>query len=504
MLNTRKKFVLNIMSIAIFIYGVAILPSLYMAIRYNELGIFESMGAIAIVCIPLGILGHKALPNDLENVPMSTCYITTLMTWAVVIILSALPYCFAGQGYSIIDCFFESIASWTTTGASAIPTEALPVPLKIWRSECNWMGGIGIILLTLTFVSKWQFVGQKLASTEIRGPEFLMSTTTFRQAYRRILGIYCGMTILHYVVLRIAGMTQMNSLLTALSNISTSGLQHLNNGVITEFPLAIKIVIVVFAFLGSINVGIFVLALVGKFKRLLQQSELKLYLLIIVVATVLLSASAILSNTGKPLFITIGNTLMQVISFASTAGFIVTKYDNPSAFMLCVIMILMFVGACAISTGGGLKVSRIVYAAKSLSNNIYSHIHPNSIRTETYNGQPTNKDNFTQSNMYIATFMLLYIVGAIFITADGTDAYTSLSYSQAMLTNVGSPISELADPGIVSHMTDYSKCIMCFLMLCGRLEIYPVMMVFSYRLWFGDKSKTKLKKVVQEVLNDED
>lgn len=503
MLSTRKKFVMNIISIAIFIYGIAILPSLFMAVRYNELGIFESMSAIAIVCIPLGIFGHKALPNDLDNVPMSVCYVTTLMTWAIVIILSALPYYFAGEGYKIVDCFFESIASWTTTGASAIPTESLPVPLKIWRSECNWMGGIGIILLTLTFVSKWQFVGQKLASTEIRGPEFLMSNTTFRQAYRRILGIYCGMTVVHYLALRIAGMTQMNSLLTALSNISTSGLQHLNNGVISGFPLAIKIVIVAFAFFGSINVGIFVLALIGKFKRLIQQSELKMYLLIIAVATILLSGSSMLAHKGTPFFSTIGNTLMQVISFASTAGFIVTEYDSLNAFMLCVIMILMFIGACAISTGGGLKISRIVYAAKSLSNNIYTHVHPNSVRTETYNGQPASKDNFTQSNMYIATFMLLYLFGGILITADGTDAFTALSYSQAMLTNVGSPISELADPGIVSHMTDYSKCIMCFLMLCGRLEIYPVMMVFSYRLWFGDKSKAKFKKALKDISRDD-
>ena len=483
MINSKKAFVLNILCIAILIYGIAIMPSLFFAVRYDEQSIMETMGAIAITCIPLGILGYRILPNNFENVKMSVCYITTLTTWLVVIVLTTLPYYFSGMGYRFIDCLFESVASWTTTGASAIPTESLPIALKIWRSTCNWMGGIGIILLTLSFLPSWQFIGQKLASTEIRGPGFLMSTTTFRKAYRRILIIYCGTTIIHYLMLRVAGMTQMNSILTALSNVSTSGLQHLNNGVITGFTLPVKIVITIFAFLGSINVSVFVMILIGKIRNVRKLSELKLYLLIIAVATSLLTLSAILSDKTEGFFKTLGNALMQVISFASTAGYIVTGNDNPSAFYICVVSILMFIGACAISTGGGLKVSRIVYAFKSLSLNLYTHIHPNSIRTILYNKKPADKDNMTQSNMYIAIFMLLYIIGGILITVDGTDTYTALSYSQAMLTNVGSPISQLADPGIVSGMSDYAKSIMCFLMLCGRLEIYPVMMLFSFNTW---------------------
>ena len=483
MLSSRKTFVLNIMFIAILIYGIAIIPSLFFAARYNETELVESMGTIAIVCIPLGILGYRILPNNFENVKMSVCYTTTLLTWLTVIILTILPYYFSGMGYKFIDCLFEAVASWTTTGASAIPTESLPIALKIWRSTCNWMGGIGIILLTLSFLPSWQFVGQKLASTEIRGPGFLMSTTTFRKAYRRILIVYFCMTIIHYITLRVAGMTQINSVLTALSNVSTSGLQHLNNGVITGFTLPVKIVITVFALLGSINVSVFVMVLIGKFRIILKQSELKLYLLIIAISTTLITISSVLSDHSSGILQALGNSFMQVVSFASTAGYIVTGNGNPNAFYICIVTMLMFVGACAISTGGGLKVSRIVYALKSLSLNLYTHIHPNSIRTVTYNKKPVDKNNLTQSNIYIALFMLFYIIGGILISVDGTDVYTSLSYSQAMLTNVGSPISELADPGIVSGMSDYAKSIMCFLMLCGRLEIYPVMMIFSFRNW---------------------
>ena len=483
MVNSKKLFVMNIMSIAIMIYGIAMIPSLVMALRYQEEGVSYSMSIIVSLCIVLGFMGYRYFIVDLTDIKMSTCYTTTLMTWIVIIALSTLPYYYAGMNFSFVDSLFESVASWTTTGASAIPTAALPVGLKLWRASCNWMGGIGIILLTLSFLPTWQYVGQRLASTEIRGPGFLMSTTTFRQAYRRIIFIYLGITILHYLVLRLCGMGQLNSMLTALSNISTSGLQHLNNGVIIAYPTAIKVVITIFAFLASINVSVFVLVFVGKAKEVAKNSELKLYLLIIAIMTTMLSLSLITQNHGSKILATIGKTFMQVISFASTAGYIVEKCDHWNTLCICLISLMMFIGACAISTGGGLKVSRIVFAFKSLSLTIYKQIHPNSIRTVTYNKKSAKFENLTKSNMYIAVFLILYLIGGILITVDGTEAYTALSYSQAMLTNVGSPISQLADPGIVAHMTDYSKCVMCFLMLCGRLEIYPVMMIFSLSLW---------------------
>ena len=481
------------MSIAIIIYGIAIMPALAMAVRYNESGVIESMAAIAVVCIPIGLVVHTYLPNDISNVKLSVCYMTTLMTWVAVILLTSLPYYFADRDYSYIDCLFEAVASWTTTGASAIATETLPVSLKIWRAICNWMGGIGIILLTLSFLPSWQFVGQKLASTEIRGPRFLMSNMTFRKAYRRIIILYSGLTVVHYVLLRLSGMAQLKSLLTALSNISTSGLQHFGNGFIAGLPLSQKIIITVFAFLGSVNISACILLISRKFRNFLNQSELKMYILIIAVATVLISLSTWLNNTTINIASYIGNVFMQVISFASTAGYIVTDCIRWSTFNTCLVCMLMFIGACAISTGGGLKVSRIVYAFKSLSLNLYTHVHPNSVRTILYNKKPAASNEIRRSNVYIAVFMLLYLIGGILITVDGTDAFSALSYSQAMLTNVGTPITQLADPNIVSSMSTYSKSIMCLLMLCGRLEIYPVMMIFSFKQWTSTGHTIKKK-----------
>ena len=480
---------MNIMFIAIMIYGIAMLPSLIMAIRYEEVGVYKCMYTLSALCIFFGFIGYRFLPNNLVNVKLRVCYMTTILTWLLLIFLSALPYYTSGMHYSFIDCLFESTASWTTTGASAIVNSTLPIGLKLWRSTCNWMGGIGIILLTLTFLPSWQFVGHRLATTEVRGPSFLMSTITFRKAYRRILFIYLGITLLQYVLLRIAGMPQLSSLLTALSNTSTSGLQHLNNGVITYLSTPVKVIITVFAFIGSVNVSVLVSLLIGRFSVLKRNSEIKMYLLEIALVSLVIAASLAIIDKSGSFLSSLGDSVMQVISFASTAGYIIVPCSNWNSLAISLIIFISLLGACAISTGGGLKMARVVYAFKTLSNTIYSHLHPRSIRTITYNGQPTKTENITRSCMYIALFMVTLVLGGLLLTADGTDLYTAISYSQAMISNVGSPITELADPGIVAGVSSFNKSVMSLLMLCGRLEIYPVLMIFSLNFWSGDINK---------------
>ncbi len=487
------------MSIAVMIYGIAMIPSLIMAYRYNEAGVSSAMSVIVIICVIIGIMGHRFLDRELTNVKFKYCYMTTILTWLLLIVLSSLPYYTSGMSYSYMDCLFEATASWTTTGASAIRNSTLPIGLKLWRSTCNWMGGIGIILLSLAFLPKMQYIGQKLASTEIRGPGFLMSTITFRKAYRRIIMIYIGLTIAHYVLLRFVGMGQLDSLLTAMSNTSTSGLQHINNGVITGLSAPVKAVISVFAFLGSVNISTFIAILAGKGKRLLHNSELKMYLLIIALATVLVTLSLCIQDRGSNIMSTFGNTLMQIVSFSSTAGYIITPCDNWNSFCVSIITAITFMGACAISTGGGLKISRMVYAFKTLSNNVYSHIHPSSVRIMKYNGQIAEPEYIRRTKLYISLFLITYLLGGILLTIDGTDVYSALSYSHAMLTNLGSPLSELADPGLVSHVSGFSKGIMSMLMLCGRLEIYPVLMLFSYSFWSTDRKERYRKTSRNEM-----
>lgn len=478
-MNENKKFILNIQSIALLLYGVSILPSIAVSFHYNETGITTSLAMISLGSLLIGIIGYHSLSNDLSNVSLKICYYTTVTTWLIVILLSALPYYAAGRGYELIDCLYTATASWTTCGTTAIPLDTMPSGLLLWRSTCNWMGGIGIILLTLSFLPSWQFIGQKLASTEIRGPGFLMSNLTFRKAYRRIMLVYLGFTILQFIALRLCGMPRFTAVLTTLSNTSTSGVLHLNNGVLTTFPSSIKTVISFFAFLSSINISVFVLLVYGKIDTLKKNSELKFY--IAYVLSIALTLYLIISfERDNPLALDkAGSILMQTVSFTSTAGFIVTDCTLWSAACQTLIIIMMFFGACAISTGGGIKISRICMALYCMKTSMFRTLHPNGIRDIKFNGEVSTPKEIARVNVYILLFMITFFFGSLALTIDGTSVIEALSYSQAMLTNCGTPVTHLSEPGLLGSFGVVSKLALSFLMLCGRLEIYPVLLLFT-------------------------
>ncbi|MCF0141121.1 MAG: TrkH family potassium uptake protein [Mogibacterium sp.] len=481
-MKESSKFTYNIMSIALIIYGLLMLPSIAVALNYGETGVWASMLVLSLCSIFAGAMAHFFLNNNLSTVSLRVCYITTVSVWICLIFLSTIPYIASNNSYPIIDIIFTTMASWTTCSTSAIPLEILPKGLLMWKCTCNWIGGIGIILLVLSFLPQWQFIGQKLVSTEIRGPGYLMNNTTFRQAYRRIIFIYLGFTIIQYVALRIAGMGRLTALFTTLSNASTSGVQHLNNGLIYNYPLNIKIIISFFAFLGSLNISVFVLLLVRKYRKVFKNTELRFYLGFVLAATIIFNSIKCISN-NENFFHGFAPSLMQIVSFSSTSGFYVT---DPSRWPLAccdIVIMVILVGSCAISSGGGIKASRVSLALLNVKSNLYMHIHPKGVRPIIYNDEPASSRTVARSNVYILLFFVVFFFGALLITLDGTPVYDALLYSQAMLTNTGIPITNTPNSEFIYSVSDFSKIVMSFLMICGRLEIYPILLVFTRGFW---------------------
>jgi trk system potassium uptake protein TrkH len=215
-----------------------------------------------------------------------------------------------------------------------------PFSLQLWRSILNWLGGVGIILISVSCLSNWNFSGHSLVSVEIPGPEFLKSSVTFRHTYRNIIYTYAVLTAVHFVALCLAGMTPFTSLLTALSNISTAGMQHIHNGVITHLPIAQKIIITIFAFLGSVNVSFFILLFIHKVRMIDKRNEVRLYLDRIMITSILIAAAIAIMN-GRNFFSSLGDSIMQTVAFLSTSGYIVA--DCHTWPLLCQLLIQEFI-----------------------------------------------------------------------------------------------------------------------------------------------------------------
>lgn len=486
-MNKESKFVLHIISTAVMIFGFFIIPAVLVCLRYNDYEQLKVISVIMILCILFGAIGQKSFRGEVIRVTSRICFMTTIFTWLVLIVITSFPFYFCSLNMSFIDAVFEAVAAWTTTGISVIDSDVMPIGLQMLRASCNWMGGLGIIVLALTFLPTWQFVGRSLVVTELPGPGFIKSNTTFRKAYRRSLLVYIGLTVFQYILLRLAGMPRSQALITALSNISTSGLVHINNGNIIALSLSVKIIITLFAFFGSLNFSVFILLSLRKIHEAFRNPELKFHSARIGITTIIISVVISISTgyTSSGLK-EIGNILMQVTSYFSTSGFIVTNTSTWPATCKALIIMQLFIGASAISSGGGIKAARVIIAFKTSTSTIYRYIHRNIIKPIHYDGEALKLNTLLRSNLFIAVFVISYLIGATILSLD-LDIRSALNTSVAMLSNTGSYIGQIATPNTINNYSFLSKLTMCLLMLAGRLEIYPILLIFFRGFWRSNK-----------------
>lgn len=476
------------MSFALVISSFAMIPSLFAAWHFQENAVSGVMAVMILAGLAGGFAGHKIVSSSITQVRPRICYMTTLFTWLMLIAISVIVYYFSVPGYTFSDALLESTASWTTTGIGAYDTSSLPRGLQLWRSTCSWLGGIGIIMVALSIFPTRKFVGWNVASTEFPGPTFLKNEFPFRTNYRKVVGIYIFFTILELVMLAVSGMDLFTSLLTSLSGISTAGLLHINSGVVTSLSLPVKAIITIFALLGSVNAVFFLLLFMKRFRELALNSEVKFYFWRIFITALLIIGLIETAEPGKHNWKLLGDVTMQVISFLSTSGYIVTDINSWTPICVLLILLQMFIGTCSLSTGGGIKASRIIIAFKTISLSTYRHIHPNSVRSLTLNKKPMKSGYVIRANLFIALFMLTYVLGALLLSFGSMGLLDSLICSQAMITNTGSSLGTLAASGFAGQLTPYTKTVMCLLMLAGRLEIYPLLMIFFRSFWKADSS----------------
>lgn len=414
-------------------------------------------------------------------------YKTTIAVWAAVILLSSIVFHF-GVHANIYDAILESAAAWTGTGISVFDSNTTAVWLQLFRSVCNWIGGVGIIMTALVFIKPRRFLGWMLAATEFPGPYYLKSENDFRRYYRRIPLIYAALTALQFVLLLVAGMDPVRAVMTALSNSSSAGLHHINNGFAAALPIKIKAVITLFAFLSSIYSPLFILMIRRKRTSIKNSSELRLYIGRILIATVIISAVIMKRTPGAAALKSAASVFAQVISSFSTSGYVISDVSSWPAGCLIVITIMGFAGACSLSTGGGFKTGRLCIALKMIAYSLYKQVHPNSIKNLRYDKKPLKSEAVVSANVFIALFMITYLLGALLLSLDNISLGDALSYSQAMLTGSGIPLISQDATGLASGFSPYGKIILSALMIAGRLEIYPLMMLFLRSFWRADSS----------------
>ena len=429
--------------------------------------------AIGIPCVVGGLRGNAF--HSREGL------VIVALSWLVLSIMGAVPFVLSGAIPSPVDALFETVSGFTTTGASILTeVESLPRCILFWRSFTHWIGGMGVLVFILSIVPMSGGSHMHLMKAESPGPSVSKLTPKVQSTAKILYEIYLVLTVVQVVLLLLGKMPLFDALTTTFGTAGTGGFGIKNDSMASYSPY-LQNVTTVFMILFGINFNAYFLILMKRAKQLRYAEEVWGYLAIIGV-----SIAAIAWNI-RHLYGTLEETLrhaaFQVASIITTTGYSTTDFDQWPEFSRTILVILMFIGACAGSTGGGLKVSRVLILCKTIRQEFHYFLHPREVRVLRMEGRPLEGDTVRSVNVYLVTYVLMFTASVLLVSLDNKDLITTFTAVATTFNNVGPGLAGVGPLQNFSHFSDFSKIIMTFDMLAGRLELFPVLLIFFPRTW---------------------
>ena len=447
--------------------------------------------ATALLCIMLGTLMTYKKPTSHTFYLKEGC-ITTALSWIVLSIFGALPFCISGEIPSFTDAMFETVSGFTTTGASILSdVEAMSHAGLIWRSFTHWIGGMGVLVFLLAIVPLSGGSNINLMRAESPGPSVGKLVPKMKLTARILYAIYFVMTVIMIILLLIGKMPLFQALCTAFGTAGTGGFGFLNDGMASFSPY-LQWVITIFMILFGVNFNAYYYILFRQFSKAFAMEEVRYYFLIILSAVAIIFIDILDMFTSA--FEALTHAAFQVGSIITTTGYSTTDFNLWPQTSKCVLVLLMFIGACAGSTGGGMKVSRFVILFKNIGKEFHSYIHPRSVKKIQLDGKPVEHDVVRSINVYCFTFAIIFCASVLVISLEGYDFTTTFTAVAATFNNIGPGLELVGPMSNYGHLSGLSTWVLTFDMLAGRLELFPLLLLFHPTIWrdyFHQKSPQK-------------
>ena len=402
--------------------------------------------------------------------------------WILMSLFGALPFVISGDIPNYIDAVFETVSGFTTTGASILENvEEMSQGCLFWRSFTHWIGGMGVLVFIMAVLPMSGEHSMHIMRAEVPGPTVGKLVPRVRQTAKILYLIYVVMTAVEVVLLLFGGMSLFDALIHAFGSAGTGGFSNKAASVGAYDSAYIEMVIAVFMALFAINFNLYFLILIGRWREALKSEELRWYLGIIAFS-VLAIALGIRGSSGGMLS-ALRHAFFNVSSIISTTGFCTVDYVQWPYYCQWILVILMFCGACAGSTGGGLKVSRVVMVFKNITCEIRQMLHPRTVTRVQMDGKRVDEAGMKAVNTFFACFVVLLILGTFLVSLDGHDTATNFTAVLSCMSNIGPGISLVGPTGNFNIFSYASKIVLTFAMLIGRLEIYPILILFAPSTW---------------------
>lgn len=477
-MNTRTvRRVLGAISIVI---GIAMLPPALLSFGVHT-GHTWAFLVTALIALVLGLAGLATSRGEMVMKTRDGFAIVTF-GWIGAALLGAVPYVLAGV-CGPVDAIFESMSGFTTTGSSVIAdVESLPAGILLWRSETQWIGGLGIVVLSIAVLPLLGVGGMQLFKAEMPGPTTDRMYPRIRTAATTLWGVYVGLTLLEVVFLLFGGMGLLDAVCHAFCTVSTGGFSTRNASVGSFHSNYIETVIAVFMFLSGINFALYLSLLRRRAKRALHDEEIRLYVVLAVVSIAFLSWTLI-AHSGFTWTGATHQAAFQVVSILTTTGFGTSDFHVWSEDAQLVLFCLMFLGACAGSTSGGIKLIRIIVLAKHSLSLATKQLHPRAVQKIRFSGSVVPEEVILKVLGFFMLYIFFFLSVALIVSAMGVDIDTALGASIATLSNIGPGIGEVGPASTYAAIPSAAKILLAFNMLLGRLELYTVLIILTPIFW---------------------
>lgn len=449
------------------------------ALVYQEHEFFAFLISM-ILCLIVGIPLTARKPKNKVFYTKDGC-VAVALSWLALCIFGSVPFVLSGSIPHPIDAFFETVSGFTTTGSSILTdVEVLPHCILMWRSFTHWIGGMGVLVFLLSLLPLAGGYHMNLMKAESPGPSVSKLVPKVQQTAKILYSIYIGMTLLQIVLLLIGNIPLFDTLCIAFGTAGTGGF-GIKNDSMGSYSTYCQIVTTIFMILFGVNFSAYYLILTKKIRQALKFEEVRYYFGIIAAAVLVIGLNTM--HLFQNLGVSIQQAAFQVGSIITTTGFSSADFNQWPALSKTILVLLMFVGACAGSTGGGIKVSRILILCKAARKEFQLYLHPNAVKKIKMDQKTITHDILRSTNIYLTLYLLIFAVSVLLISLDNFDMTTNFTAVTATLNNIGPGLEIVGPMGNFSSFSYFSKCVLIFDMLAGRLEIFPLLLLFFKGTW---------------------
>lgn len=449
------------------------------AVIYGEKDIFAFFAAI-IICLGIGLPLTRKKPSNKVFYIKDGC-VAVALSWVVLSITGAIPFVLSGSIPHPIDAIFETVSGFTTTGASILAeVESLSKSILFWRSFTHWIGGMGVLVFLLSLLPLAGGYHMNLMRAESPGPSVSKLVPKVQSTAKILYGIYLGMTVLQIIFLLLGGVPLFDTLCITFGSAGTGGF-GIKNDSLGSYSTYCQVVTTIFIILFGVNFSAYYLILTKKFKAAFHIEEIRYYFGIILASIILIAINTRHMFSGFAQ--AFQQSAFQVGSIITTTGYSTTDFNQWPALSKTILVLLMFIGACAGSTGGGIKVSRIVLLLKAARKEFQLYLHPNAVKKIKMDQKTVPHETLRSTNIFLSVYLIVFCGSVLLISLDNFDLITNFTSVAATLNNIGPGLEIVGPMGNFSSFSYLSKSVLIFDMLAGRLEIFPLLLLFFKNTW---------------------